>query len=244
MLDMGFKPQVDRIVRRLNRDRQTMFFSATLDGEVGQTRRRVHDATPARHEASFAADRTTASSSTASCRSPPRRSSSADRRCSPRSAGSRSSSSAPSAAPSGSPRSSRAAASSAASLHGDLSQRQRERALRRFDAGEVTTLVATDVAARGLDLDRITHVINFDPPEEHTGLRAPRRSHRPGRPRRHRRHARPPGAAGRGQPRRADARPHRAVRERGHAGRPGADGLHVAPPRLEVGLAERPARKI
>ena len=36
MLDMGFKPQVDRIVRRLPRNRQTMFFSATLDGEVGE----------------------------------------------------------------------------------------------------------------------------------------------------------------------------------------------------------------
>ena len=36
MLDMGFKPQVDRIVKRLPRERQTMFFSATLDGEVGE----------------------------------------------------------------------------------------------------------------------------------------------------------------------------------------------------------------
>ena len=40
MLDMGFKPQVDRIVRRLPDDRQTMFFSATLDGEVGELARR------------------------------------------------------------------------------------------------------------------------------------------------------------------------------------------------------------
>ena len=36
MLDMGFRPQVDRIVARLPRGRQTMFFSATLDGEVGE----------------------------------------------------------------------------------------------------------------------------------------------------------------------------------------------------------------
>jgi superfamily II DNA/RNA helicase len=54
-------------------------------------------------------------------------------------------------------------------LHGDLSQGQRERALRRFESGDVTTLVATDVAARGLDLVDITHVVNFDPPAEHTG---------------------------------------------------------------------------
>ena len=57
----------------------------------------------------------------------------------------------------------------AVALHGDLSQGQRERALRRFESGQATTLVATDVAARGLDLVDITHVINFDPPAEHSG---------------------------------------------------------------------------
>ena len=54
-------------------------------------------------------------------------------------------------------------------MHGDMSQSARERALERFESGKVTTLVATDVAARGLDLDDITHVINFDPPEEDKG---------------------------------------------------------------------------
>ena len=49
-------------------------------------------------------------------------------------------------------------------MHGNLSQNQRERALARFTSGKVPTLVATDVAARGLDVDDITHVINFDPP--------------------------------------------------------------------------------
>ena len=42
MLDMGFQPQVDRIVRRLPKDRQTMFFSATLDGAVGRIARGLH----------------------------------------------------------------------------------------------------------------------------------------------------------------------------------------------------------
>ena len=42
MLDMGFQPQVDRIVRRLPKDRQTMFFSATLDGAVGRIADGVH----------------------------------------------------------------------------------------------------------------------------------------------------------------------------------------------------------
>src|SRR5205807_8286516 len=57
----------------------------------------------------------------------------------------------------------------AAAMHGDMRQSARQEALRRFEAGKVRTLVATDVAARGLDLDGITHVINFDPPEDHTG---------------------------------------------------------------------------
>ena len=54
----------------------------------------------------------------------------------------------------------------AVAMHGDKSQGQRERALARFEAGHVSTLVATDVAARGIDVDRISHVINYDPPED------------------------------------------------------------------------------
>jgi ATP-dependent RNA helicase RhlE len=50
-----------------------------------------------------------------------------------------------------------------------MSQVARQRALAQFESGKVATLVATDVAARGLDLDDITHVINFDPPEEDKG---------------------------------------------------------------------------
>src|SRR6266576_3415833 len=57
----------------------------------------------------------------------------------------------------------------AAEMHGDMSQGARERALSRFESGKVATLVATDVAARGLDLDDVTHVINFDPPDEDKG---------------------------------------------------------------------------
>ena len=54
-------------------------------------------------------------------------------------------------------------------MHGDMAQSQRERALGQFRDGNATTLVATDVAARGLDLDAISHVINFDPPEDDKG---------------------------------------------------------------------------
>lgn len=55
----------------------------------------------------------------------------------------------------------------AAAIHGNKSQGQRERALRQFKAGEVRILVATDVAARGLDIPEVSHVINFDPPKQY-----------------------------------------------------------------------------
>ncbi|MFB8791737.1 MAG: DEAD/DEAH box helicase [Potamolinea sp.] len=50
--------------------------------------------------------------------------------------------------------------------HGDLSQSQRERLLARFRAGQVRWVVATDIAARGLDVDHLTHVINYDLPDQ------------------------------------------------------------------------------
>jgi superfamily II DNA/RNA helicase len=167
MLDMGFKPQVDRIVRKLPRERQTMFFSATLDGEVGELADQ-YTSHPARHEASLAPDRgdgpvehkfipVTADTKVEKLTELlnddrglalvfVRTKRGADRLV----------------------QRLKRNDVSAVALHGDLSQKQRERALRRFESGEVSTLVATDVAARGLDLDEITHVINFDPPEEHT----------------------------------------------------------------------------
>jgi len=52
----------------------------------------------------------------------------------------------------------------AVAMHGNKSQSQRQKALARFESGDVTTLVATDVAARGIDVADITHVINFDAP--------------------------------------------------------------------------------
>ena len=54
----------------------------------------------------------------------------------------------------------------AAAVHGDLGQGAREQALRAFRAGKVDVLVATDVAARGIDIDGITHVINYTCPED------------------------------------------------------------------------------
>ncbi len=54
----------------------------------------------------------------------------------------------------------------AGSLHGDLGQGAREQALRAFRNGKVDILVATDVAARGIDVDNVTHVVNFQVPED------------------------------------------------------------------------------
>ncbi|WP_206830729.1 DEAD/DEAH box helicase [Alicyclobacillus fructus] len=51
-------------------------------------------------------------------------------------------------------------------LHGDLSQAQRDRVMRKFRKNEIELLVATDVAARGLDVDDVTHVINYDVPQD------------------------------------------------------------------------------
>src|SRR5690606_30111139 len=53
-----------------------------------------------------------------------------------------------------------------AAIHGDLGQGAREQALRAFRAGKVDVLVATDVAARGIDVDDVTHVVNYQCPED------------------------------------------------------------------------------
>ena len=58
-------------------------------------------------------------------------------------------------------------ASTPGRIHGDLRQQHRERALRAFGQGRLPVLVATDVAARGIDVDGIDVVIHFDPPEDH-----------------------------------------------------------------------------
>jgi len=165
MLDMGFKPQVDRLVRLLSEERQTMFFSATLDGEVGELARR-YTHFPARFEGELPAERRTGD---------------VDHRFVPVTADTKVSTLVDLLnaerglvlvfvrTKAGADRlveKLRRHDVDAVAIHGDKGQAQRERALAHFDAGKVKTLVATDVAARGLDVDDITHVINFDPPEE------------------------------------------------------------------------------
>jgi superfamily II DNA/RNA helicase len=168
MLDMGFLPQVERIVRLLPTRRQTMLFSATLDGEVGKLAR-AYTTNPSRFEAELpsqhsdgevehhfvavtAADKvdrlvTLLEADRGLALVFVRTKRGADRLA----------------------HKLRARGIQAAAMHGDMTPVARERALRRFGSGQVTTLVATDVAARGLDLEAISHVINYDPPEDSKG---------------------------------------------------------------------------
>jgi superfamily II DNA/RNA helicase len=166
MLDMGFKPQVDRLVRKLNDDRQTMFFSATLDGEVGELARRyTHFA--ARFEGELPAERRTGEIDHRFV--PVTADNKVDTLVELLRADDRGLALVFVRTKAGADRlveKLRRNHVDAVAIHGDKGQAQREKALERFDAGKVSTLVATDVAARGLDVDDITHVINFDPPEE------------------------------------------------------------------------------
>jgi len=59
----------------------------------------------------------------------------------------------------------KAAEFSATAIHGDKTQSQREKALKQFRTGNIDILVATDIAARGIDIDDVTHVVNYDLPE-------------------------------------------------------------------------------
>jgi superfamily II DNA/RNA helicase len=166
MLDMGFKPQVDKLVRKLDDRRQTMFFSATLDGEIGELARR-YTHFPARFEGQLPSER---------------RSGEIDHRFVSVTQDNKVSTLVDLLkqedrglalvfvrTKAGAERlveKLRRNDVDAVAIHGDKGQAQREKALEHFDSGKVKTLVATDVAARGLDVDDITHVINFDPPEE------------------------------------------------------------------------------
>jgi superfamily II DNA/RNA helicase len=165
MLDMGFRPAVDRIVAACPAKRQTLFFSATLDGEAGRVAGSftrdpaVHEHGPADRRAAADVEhrfvRVTSDGRLDSLVAElsrdrgltlvfVRTKRGADRVV----------------------KRLKAHGFSAAAMHGNKSQSQRERALASFESGNVDTLVATDVAARGLDIDGISHVINFDPPHD------------------------------------------------------------------------------
>ncbi len=163
MLDMGFRPVVDRIVKMTAKDRQTLFFSATLEGEAGRIAK-AYTTNPRRHEHAHPPERevkvehrfVSVSHEGKVARLVSELNDSErgltlvfvrTKRGADRLVKRLRSRDVPSVA-----------------MHGDKSQAQREKALARFEAGHVDTLVATDVAARGIDVVGITHVINFDIP--------------------------------------------------------------------------------
>jgi ATP-dependent RNA helicase RhlE len=167
-LALGVKPQVEKILRRVPSKRQTMLFSATLDGEVGELARKYTD-DPGYFEAAPSID---ADASVVDHRFVPV---SADRkveRLIEELEADRGLALVFVRTKRGADRLVRRLRShevEAIAMHGDMSQKARERALERFRSGKVKTLIATDVAARGLDVDDITHVINYDPPEDDKG---------------------------------------------------------------------------
>jgi ATP-dependent RNA helicase RhlE len=168
MLDMGFKPQVEKLVRRLPTERQTMLFSATLDGEVGELAR-AFTRNPSRfeHDPQPSADLAEVNHRFASVSADDK----VDRLIQELEA-ERGLALVFVRTKRGADRLAKRLARqnvAAVALHGDMSQPARERALERFRSGKVKTLIATDVAARGLDLVEITHVINYDPPEDDKG---------------------------------------------------------------------------
>ncbi len=165
MLDMGFLPAIRRILESIPQKRQTLFFSATITSEVGKIANSMMNSHPQYIEVSRGGQTTELIEQTAypvSAQSKTvllldllerekfervlvftRTKRGADRLSHILEARSH----------------------KASRIHGDRSQSQREAALRGFKNGSTRVLVATDVAARGIDIDSVSHVINYDVPE-------------------------------------------------------------------------------
>ncbi|HEV3367006.1 MAG TPA: DEAD/DEAH box helicase [Acidimicrobiales bacterium] len=163
MADMGFLPDVRRILDLTPANRQTLLFSATLDGDIDVLVRRYQDH-PARHELEVdeddanaavhlfwkvsSGDRVDVTAEVVAASGPTivfcRTKHSTDRIA----------------------RQLEQRGVRAAAIHGDRSQKQRERALDSFIRGAVDALVATDVAARGIHVDGVNAVVHFDPPAD------------------------------------------------------------------------------
>ena len=167
MLDLGFLPDVERILAKTPELRQTMLFSATMPSAIVSLAR-THLRSPVNIRAEASGDETTVPTTAqfvyqAHSMDKPEvvaRILQADGRnramifCRTKRAAQRV---ADDLAERG---------FSAAAIHGDLSQVSREKALTRFRAGTVDVLVATDVAARGIDVTAVTHVINYECPDD------------------------------------------------------------------------------
>ncbi len=164
MADMGFLPQVEWILRNVEAEHQTLLFSATLDGAVNSLIRR-YQTDPSMHEVAgeditmeemthrflmvHRMDKSkvaaTIAESTDRTIMFTRTKAMADRLSDDL----------------------RDLGINAAPIHGDLRQTSREKSLRDFSEGKLNTLVATDVAARGIHVDDVDVVIQYDPPGDH-----------------------------------------------------------------------------
>lgn len=167
MLDLGFLPDVERIVKRTPDSRQTMLFSATMPGDVVTLARRHM-----RQPTNIRAEGHDAPAPPPNTRQHVFRTHQMDKievlarllqardrgltmvfcqtkRAADQVAGAL-----------------ETRGFAVATVHGDLGQGQRERALRAFRSGKVDVLTATEVAARGLDVDDVTHVVNYECPDD------------------------------------------------------------------------------
>jgi ATP-dependent RNA helicase RhlE len=163
MLDMGFLPAIKRLIPLLPRERQSLFFSATMPEEIGALAEKLLRDPVRVAVAPAAATADKVEQRVVFCDAARKRDvlaqilrddsigrtlvftrtkRGADRVC----------------------KHLVASDIAAAAIHGDKSQGQRERALAGFKSGRCRVLVATDIAARGIDVDGITHVINYELP--------------------------------------------------------------------------------
>jgi len=167
MLDLGFLPDIERILRQIPADRQSMLFSATMPDPIITLARTfmdqpthiraeaphslaVHDTTEQFVYRAHALDKVEMVSRMLQAR---------DRGATM--IFTRTKRTAQKVADELAERGFKVGA-----VHGDLGQIAREKALKAFRAGDIDVLVATDVAARGIDIDDVTHVINFQCPED------------------------------------------------------------------------------
>ncbi|MCH6162411.1 DEAD/DEAH box helicase [Streptomyces marispadix] len=168
MLDLGFLPDVEKIIQMLPVKRQTMLFSATMPGQViSLARRYMNRPTHIRASEPDDAGQTVANTTQHAFRAH-----SLDKQemvarilqaegCDLAMIFCRTKRTAADVADQLSRR-----GFAAGAVHGDLGQGAREQALRAFRNGKVNVLVCTDVAARGIDVDNVTHVINYQTPED------------------------------------------------------------------------------
>jgi ATP-dependent RNA helicase RhlE len=164
MLDMGFLPDIETLVRRMPTERQTMLFSATMPGPIQsltmrfmrqperveidnarppETLRQLLYPVPVHLKLPLLVEllRQAAVESTLVFTRTKQDADIVTRKLGE-------------------------AGFSVAAMHGDFRQKDREQALESFRAGQVSILVATNIAARGLDIEGISHVVNFDVPDE------------------------------------------------------------------------------